>query len=223
MEPAVLDLRAELDQVGDQGQRGTCVAFAFTSLDRRAHGDPAAAEALSEEFLYWAAKQRDGTGADGTTFFAASTGLHDYGQSLAQHWPYDDHRSHLDPNYSPPQESLVDALAHRGLGTAVPMTVDEIRRQLVAGTPVAIAIPIWDEFENANMDAVTPTPTDLIARRLEHAVVVVGHDSTAAAVLIRNSWGTDWGTNGYGWIADTLVSRSRASDGWIITRITESP
>src|ERR1035441_7421720 len=32
-----------------------------------------------------------------------------------------------------------------------------------------------------------------------HCIVIIGYDDTKQAWLIRNSWGTGWGTNGYGW------------------------
>jgi cathepsin L len=33
-----------------------------------------------------------------------------------------------------------------------------------------------------------------------HMIVIVGWDDTRGAWLMRNSWGTDWGDGGYGWI-----------------------
>lgn len=34
-----------------------------------------------------------------------------------------------------------------------------------------------------------------------HAVVIIGWDDNKGAWLIKNSWGTDWGMGGYGWLA----------------------
>ena len=45
-----------------------------------------------------------------------------------------------------------------------------------------------------------------------HAVVIVGYDDQRSAFKIANSWGTEWGIGGYGWIdydaSDTLIVSS---------------
>ena len=178
---------------------------------------------MSEEFLYWSAKQRDGIRGEGTTFVAGVSGLYDNGQCLAQHWPYDETCSHLDPTYGPTAEASADALTRRGNGTAVRLTVDQARGHLAGGSPVAIAIPMWDGFETADMDSVTPTPIDLGSRQLEHAVVVAGHDPTTGAVLLRNSWGPTWGTHGYAWISDALVTESSSAAAWVVIELPDTP
>lgn len=33
-----------------------------------------------------------------------------------------------------------------------------------------------------------------------HAVAVVGYDDRAGALLLRNSWGADWGDQGHAWL-----------------------
>jgi C1A family cysteine protease len=57
-----------------------------------------------------------------------------------------------------------------------------------------------------------------------HAVVIVGWDNTKGAWLIKNSWGTDWGYDGFGWIAygSNRIGRHSAwvvaeSKMWIIS------
>jgi cathepsin L len=36
--------------------------------------------------------------------------------------------------------------------------------------------------------------------RVNHAIVIVGWDDSKNAYLIKNSWGKDWGLNGYAWV-----------------------
>jgi C1A family cysteine protease len=60
-----------------------------------------------------------------------------------------------------------------------------------------------------------------------HAIVAVGYDEnmkikntnpggveTKGALLIRNSWGTNWGEKGYGWLPYDYVLKELAVDWW---------
>jgi C1A family cysteine protease len=57
----------------------------------------------------------------------------------------------------------------------------------VAATPAFIAYTggVFDEGSNSSIN---------------HAIVLVGWDDQRGAWLLRNSWGTNWGENGYMWI-----------------------
>ncbi len=63
-----------------------------------------------------------------------------------------------------------------------------------------------------------------------HAVCAVGYDdsrvivnpankkSSKGALLIRNSWGSSWGENGYGWLPYDYVLNGLASDWWSLLK-----
>jgi C1A family cysteine protease len=63
-----------------------------------------------------------------------------------------------------------------------------------------------------------------------HAVVVIGYDDkkvieiaedndkTIGAFKIRNSWGEDWGEEGYGWLPYKYLEEGLAKDFWSIIK-----
>ncbi len=64
-----------------------------------------------------------------------------------------------------------------------------------------------------------------------HAVMAVGYDDdieivntnrrglkTKRALLIRNSWGEDWGDEGYGWLPYAYVVDGLARDWWCLLK-----
>ena len=59
-------------------------------------------------------------------------------------------------------------------------------------------------------------------RITNHAVTLCGWDDAKGAWLIKNSWGTDWGMNGYVWIA---YGANSIGDGaaWVDARTSYDP
>jgi C1A family cysteine protease len=53
-----------------------------------------------------------------------------------------------------------------------------------------------------------------------HAVLAVGYDDASQRFLVRNSWGSAWGQNGYFTMPYTyLITSSLASDFWVIQTV----
>ena len=53
-----------------------------------------------------------------------------------------------------------------------------------------------------------------------HAVMAVGYDEAKQWFIVRNSWGKNWGMNGYFTMPyPYLLQRSLSSDFWTIRRV----
>ncbi|MCL2805161.1 MAG: C1 family peptidase [Treponema sp.] len=90
-----------------------------------------------------------------------------------------------------------------GVPGAINDRVPPVKRSLAEQKPVIIAMNTPDSFEMAGYrgDIWQPheSPHD---RHGGHAMVVVGYDDDkyGGAFEVQNSWGADWGNNGYIWI-----------------------
>jgi len=205
MTKEVVDLSDRLGPVRDQGNRGTCLAFATTTAHEaarlRARGGER--EDLSEELLYWACKQIDGDFQSGTRPESATRALRETGQAGAEHWPYDGTRDDTNSSYQPPADAVVTSALRRATVTPVPIDVTELQKAVRSGHVVILAIELWDAFYDADADADVlraPNPAELLGDG--HAVAVVGFDETKGTLRLRNSWGPrDWGDGGHGWLA----------------------
>jgi C1A family cysteine protease len=213
---ALIDLRDKLLPVGDQGRRGTCVAFALTAVHEAERGvatDLGALEDLAEEVLYWGAKQIDGNRDNGTRFTSANDALQRWGQPAEALWPYEEARDQRAPTYSPPDDAIDARHCHRAALRAVSLDVTAVRTELAAGRPVALGIPVWDGFRRAEAEPL-PAPTLAQTYPTRHAVVAVGYDPGRNAMLIRNSWGEGWGDAGHLWVDAAMLQM--ATGAWII-------
>ena len=204
---AVVDLRQELRAAGDQGTRGTCVAFVVTAVhehDARP-ADTSRPDDLSEETLHWGCKQLGGMAGPGTRMSAADLALQRWGQPREVLWPYDPKRDDQADDYQPPPEALDPKNCLFSALRTVNRDLYTIRAVLDVGVPVIAALQIWPQLRHPTTEPLpTPVASDLLPTF--HAVVIVGYDAARSALLIRNSWGTGWGTDGHLWLADGIVN-----------------
>jgi C1A family cysteine protease len=100
-------------------------------------------------------------------------------------------------------------------------TLETLRNWLAAGFAVAFGFPVYTSITASEEIAF---PTRLDGLRGGQVVMAVGYDdkrrirSDKGAILIRNSWGADWGDSGYGWLPYSYVRRALAGDFWTIVK-----
>ncbi len=227
----------------NQGRRNTCVAFSLAAITQILSGDPTD---LSEQFLYYLCKEKDGIKGDvGTNPVLAIQLLRDVGICTEPTWPY-----HADPDNDqpggpkPPDPAYIEAKRHRITGfRQIPASgsvgVTQIQSQLAQGKPVMIGMPIYEHWTGATQATLLgrlrfPLPGERKAGG--HAMCVVGYRSDPSApgggyFIVRNSWGTEWGKHnidgpGYCHMPYLLVSRQNmvafVADG-VVTELVAKP
>ncbi|HZQ35136.1 MAG TPA: C1 family peptidase [Dehalococcoidia bacterium] len=218
--PPMVDLRPQCPPVYDQGQLGSCTAnaiagaFQFDELKQRL-----ADEFMpSRLFIYYNERAMEGT-VDSD----AGARIRDGIKSIAQlgvcpesEWPYDPAQFATKPSTS----CYADALQNRAVQyRRVVQDLMQMKGCIASGFPVVFGFTVYDSFES---DAVArsgevPLPASSESVLGGHAVVAVGYDDASQRFLVRNSWGTGWGMNGYCTMPYAyLAQRSLASDFWTV-------
>lgn len=176
----------------------------------------------SRLFVYYNERLMEGdVGEDGgASIRDGIKSLQTYGVCEESYWPFSESNVLLKPS----MEAYQAALKHNSVTyESVPQSLDAILHCLAfTNRPIVIGIDIFESFES---DAVAATGVVLMPGPYEkclggHAVLIVGYDMASQTFIVRNSWGPDWGDQGFFHLPFQYVLNTTLSeDLWVIEQI----
>lgn len=216
--PAVpVDLRPEMPPIVDQGQLGSCTANAGAgAMGYEAGRQGLSMAAVSRLFIYFNERMDDGTidSDAGSTIRECMKAINTYGAPPESVWPYDIGQFTVQPMAAAYADGKLDvALKYE----AVDQSLALIRSVLQAKLAIEFGFLVFDGYENVGSDGMVPMP-GLDEQPLGgHANLLIGDQPNISRFIVRNSWGTAWGDEGYAYLPyDYLLNSQLASDFWAV-------
>lgn len=197
-----LDLRSYDSIVESQEKLGSCVGNAVTNCFELMvnHRYPKLFVELSRLFVYYNARKLEGNVEYDTGVYEirnALKGANHYGICTEELWPYDISKF----NVEPPEVCYVDAKKRVITVYQKLTTPSDVFESLNSIKPVIIGFYVFGNFFDVTKEESTlqmPKETDYMMGG--HAVSIVGYSLEKKAFLAKNSFGDDWGDDGYFWL-----------------------
>lgn len=234
--PASQDLRKWCSPIEDQSSLGSCTAQAGVGVmeyyERRAFDQHIDASRL---FLYKATRNLLRWTGDTGAFLRTTMGaMALFGVPPEEYWPY----VIADFDVEPPSFCYAFAQNYQAIQyfrldpprTSEKLLLRRIKALLAAGLPSMFGFTVFSSIGQARDDGTIPYPSRGERIVGGHAVAAVGYKDnleienitsgkkTTGALLVRNSWGTAWGENGYGWLPYDYVLEDLAIDWWTLLK-----
>jgi C1A family cysteine protease len=235
--PSSVDLRAWCSPVEDQGSLGSCTAHAGVGIveyyEKRAFGKYIDASRL---FLYKVTRNLLHLKGDTGAFLRSTMGaLVLFGVPPEEYHPYNIPDFDKEPTafcYAFAQNyQTIKYFRHDPPETSKDVLLERIKTYLSAGHPSMFGFTVYSSISQAGKTGRIPFPCKAEKIIGGHAIAAVGYDDkmkitntgtckaeTTGALLIRNSWGTGWGENGYGWLPYEYILKGLAEDFWSILK-----
>jgi C1A family cysteine protease len=136
-------------------------------------------------------------------------------------WPYDVSKFTLQPT----KECYAIGAKHKAKSySTLAQTAYQLKASLAAGIPYTFGFPVYTSFMNQDVakTGIMPMPQPGDSLEGGHCVDAVGYCiiNNRNYYIVRNSWGTDWGINGYFFMpVQYMEERELASDFSILKQV----
>jgi C1A family cysteine protease len=222
--PAILpphaDLRPTCSVIEDQGNLGSCtgnaLAGAIEFLERK---NNVPFIDVSRLFIYYNERAIEGTinSDSGAMLRDGIKTLKKQGVCSERKWPYIISKFAAKPRTA----CYKEALEHQITSYHRIITLDEMRTCLAEGFPFVFGFTVYESFQSQEVAKTgivsMPQPDERAVGG--HAVLGVGYDDAEKRFIVRNSWGTEWGQQGYFTMPyEYVADRNLSDDFWTIRK-----
>ncbi len=232
-----VDLRNYLPPIGDQGQYGTCVAWASAynartylyakenNLSSSQLSSPA--NQFSPKYVFYAMNNR--TSCDGSYFEEVLDIIQKKGVATLQSMPYTN-MGNCAGNPSGSQDSEAAKYKIKAYREININDVSNVKSYLNQGKLIVFGARLGDEFMLADNHfdyLYQQTSFDYSGMHANHAMVIAGYDDNRGpngCFLVVNTWGKSWGNDGYIWVDQKyLCSSEFAFCGFVLYGFNDVP
>ena len=232
--PAMVPKLPDLAPVKNQLDAGTCTANAGTDTMEYLEHKGAADKLFSVLDLYANTRAIEGTPLaedSGAQIRSVMKALATYGVCYDATWPYTNNPC-LQLTMDPPASAKAEALLHKALfyyrcaGISGESNLLALKSSLAQGFPVEFGFSCPENFMSAECarTGILHYPGPSESYEGGHAVLLCGYsdnmgiDNVSGAFLVKNSWGVNWGQQGFFWMPYKYFTTSIASDPWTLRR-----
>ncbi len=188
-----VDFTSSYGEARNQGNEGSTVAFAVTSAMEFQYQTVYKTKVkLSPRYLY----NSINNGRDmGATFinaldFSSRTGIIE-----DKHWEYESGDYQISPSEEMKSRKHYKIEFYRRLNSSL----EDVKRQLRSRNAIISGIIIYkSNYSQPNGKMAYPKSEEQPIGG--HAICIVGYDDNKEIIKFKNSWGKEWGDNGYGYI-----------------------
>lgn len=221
--PPQVDLRQHCPPVVNQGHLGSCTANAIASahfFDQIKQGATRAFQP-SRLFIYYNERA-----IENTVTIDAGAHIRDGVKSIAKDgvcreelWDY------IESSFAdkPSTAAYKEALDHQALiYMRVQQTLGQLKGCIADGYPFIFGFTVYESFQTEEVakTGIVPLPSGSESVLGGHAVLAVGYDDTKQRVIVQNSWGTEWGDQGFFYMPYSYITDvDLAADFWTIRTV----
>jgi len=218
--PPSFSWREQMSGVKNQGNVQSCAAFAATAImefQKRKRAGATHEYDLSEALLYeistYESNQTSSSCRQAGRYFSdIINALKTFGIPREDCHPYNKVCENPPPKFGGSSslwcERWCELSALNKIKDAVAIDTLDLKalKNAIYVAPVLAGMIVFNDFFSYSGGVYEHPPSEGESIAGFHAIVLVGYDDNENALELRNSWGEDWGEEGYAWMSYDLVT-----------------